>query len=269
MQRFDGDLELLVADDFSDDSTVAITSTLTEKLKYKVTILPSSQNIGFVKNYQRGFTSCSGDYIAVIEGDDYWTDPLRLQKHIDFLQAHAECVMSMNRIIYYDETKVFFSVDEWDKNESFYYVNTPQMAMGNRLGNLSACVFRKSQISKIPHELFDLTIADWMIGMVLSQYGFIAILKDAMSVYRVHDKGIFSGMFKEERDKHLLELADTYNNYFNRQYNDEFQVFKNNILKTQITAPVVNFRKKDFVPPIFIAVLKLLIPPFLVRRFRN
>ena len=85
------------------------------------------------------------------------------------------------------------------KQAIFKFVTTQQMAMENKLGNLSACVFRKKEIDKIKPDLFDLRFADWMLGMVLGQFGFIAILKDAMSVYRVHNKGDWSKMPQQEQ----------------------------------------------------------------------
>jgi len=189
MQRIAFEYEVIVADDYSIDNTFSlIKDTLLGKIQ-NLSILDSSINHGISKNYQRGFSECKGEYIAVIEGDDYWTDPERLKKHINFLDNHRECVMSMNRFIIYNEGVSKFSLKEWNVIEDYSYITAQDMAMGNKLGNLSACVFRRSEINKIKPNLYDLNIADWMLGLVLSQNGFIVILKELMSVYRIHDNG--------------------------------------------------------------------------------
>ena len=104
IQQCNFEFEVIVADDCSTDNTlILIRDELGKKgLDYKV--LESTQNLGLEMNYKRGFEACQGEYIAVLEGDDYWTDPFRLQKHADFLDQHHECSMSFNRLIVFDQT---------------------------------------------------------------------------------------------------------------------------------------------------------------------
>lgn len=220
------EFELIVADDFSDDATLKI---IKEGLNGKIQnlkILGSTLNHGISKNYQRAFCECKGEYIAVIEGDDYWTDPERLVKHIDFLDKHQDCVLSMNRFrIYYQESEKF-SNKEWGSSEDHQFITASQMAMGNKLGNLSACLFRKSEIDKIKPDLFDLELADWMLGMVLSENGLIAVLKEIMSVYRVHNNGQWSKMSAKNQIDKSLALIDQYNKYLGYRYDAEFNTNK-------------------------------------------
>lgn len=268
MQRIPFEYEVIIADDCSIDSTLSIIKgKLLDKISNLI-ILENSINLGISKNYKRGFAECKGEYIAVLEGDDYWTNPDRLFKHLVFLEEHRECVMSMNRYIEYDENSSVFSHGGWNSIENYKYVTTQEMATGNKLGNLSACVFRKSEIDKIKPDLFDLDIADWMLGMVLSQNGYISILKELMSVRRVHDNGEWSKMSVKKRNESLVDCIDSYNKYLDFKYNKEFSAYKRR-LNESINSNLLKYNVIDFVPPIFIYVFKLLFPKIIIEYLRK
>jgi glycosyltransferase involved in cell wall biosynthesis len=258
--------EVIVADDCSNDSTQFIVKDKLLGVFSNLRILDSPKNLGISKNYKRGFAECTGEYVAVIEGDDYWTSPDRLFKHVNFLDGHRECVMSMNRYIEYAENSNLFSHGGWNFQENYRYVTTQEMALGNKLGNLSACVFRKSEIDKIKPNLYDLEIADWILGMVLSQNGYISILKELMSVRRVHDKGEWSKMSIQKRNESIVNYIDIYNKYLDFKYDKEFSVYKKRLYES------TNSKKTniiDFIPPIFIHLVKLLFPKILIKFLRK
>jgi len=228
--------------------------------------LSAEKNLGFVKNLQRGLAMCSGEYVAIMEGDDYWTDPLRINKHLEFLNTHAECTLSMNRFAILDEVNNQYSFAEWNSADDFKYVNTQQMAGGNKLGNMSACVFRKDSLEKIKPELFSFEISDWMLGMVLSEHGPIAILKDVMSVYRIHNGGLWSKMSATEKNEYVIKLIDQYNQYLEGRYSAPFAQYKQSLVQDQARS---GQRLREFVPPILIHVVKLLVPPVILKSLRR
>ncbi|MEO5564068.1 MAG: glycosyltransferase family 2 protein, partial [Chitinophagaceae bacterium] len=92
MQDLPFETEIIIADDFSTDNTLEIIREMLDGSSLEFKFLQTEKNLGLVKNYQRSLKLCSGDYIAVIEGDDYWTYPQRLKKHVRFLDSHTECV---------------------------------------------------------------------------------------------------------------------------------------------------------------------------------
>lgn len=259
MQKIPFEYEVVVADDCSNDKTLLIIKdTFLGNIK-NLRILESTSNLGISKNYQRGFAECKGEYIAVIEGDDYWTDPKRLKKHINFLNNHRECVMSMNRFIIYNQDLSKFSFKAWNVLEDYSYITAQDMATGNKLGNLSACVFKRSEINKIKPDLYNLNIADWMLGLVLSQNGFISILKELMSVYRIHSKGEWTMMPIKKRNECLIDCIDTYNQYLEYKYDKEFNSYKNSLNKLSYTK-LLKYPIIDFIPPIIVYIFKLLFP---------
>lgn len=162
IQDIDFKWELVVADDCSSDNTLQIIREKLVATGVRCVYLNSKTNLGISKNYERGFAACKGEYIAVIEGDDYWTDPQRLKKHVSFLDMHRECVMSFNRKVVYNVEWRRFSVAKWDAPDNYEYITTRKLIMGNCIGNLSTCVFRRSVMEKLKPGLFDIGVADWM-----------------------------------------------------------------------------------------------------------
>lgn len=229
MQKTVHDVELIIADDASTDDTVKIVEEYTDKSLFTFTFLPKEKNLGFVKNYQRAFNACNGDYIAILEGDDYWTSPSHLEHHVAFLEEHRECSMSYNRHVRYWVNQHRFEVFDWNSNEDYKYVTAQQQALENCIGTFSCCVFRGMLIRQLDSRLFDLSIADWMMGIVMGQYGFLAYQKKVTSAYRIHDKGQWSGMTGEAQAREELRLIDIYDKFLDYKYTTEFNEHKRRI----------------------------------------
>ena len=86
MQRVNSDVEVhvIVADDASTDDTLATIRSYEEHSPFPFVFLPQEPNMGHVLNYKRAFAACTGDYVSILEGDDWWCNPYHLQKHLDF-----------------------------------------------------------------------------------------------------------------------------------------------------------------------------------------
>lgn len=260
MQRVDSHVRVLVADDASNDDTLEIIHKAFEKSSSEVVFLPSEKNLGISKNYSRAFDACEGDYIAILEGDDYWSSPCHLQQHVDFLEEHRECSMSMNCFIFQEDETGLYRNGKWGYSKFPHYVNVrEQIEQGNQLGNLSACVFRTSCIKNLPRELFDLSIADWMLGVMLSQQGFLAILEEPTSVYRTNLQSQWASKTKDEKMQIMLDRANEYDAFQKGKYHEYWQTFKSN-LQFERKIPL-----KDYCPPFLISLMKACIPPVMKR----
>ena len=117
-------------------------------------------------------------------------------------------------------------------------------------------------------DLFDLSLADWMLGIVLSQYGFIAVLKEMTSVYRIHNRGIWSKTTKEEKKVQVLKLIDVYNEYLEYRYNKDFTRLKG-YKSGKLRYKFLNYEFADFLPPIILVLIKLTIPKIILMRFKH
>lgn len=90
-QKFSGTFEILVADDRSTDNTAAIIREFAEKYPNIVKPTYREKNLGFSDNIYDVLINAKGTYLAICDNDDYWTDPLKLQKQFDYMEQHLEC----------------------------------------------------------------------------------------------------------------------------------------------------------------------------------
>lgn len=80
--------EIVIGEDFSTDGTREIVFDYADRYPDKIRVITADMNVGVKANGQRVRKACRGKYIALLEGDDYWCDPLKLQKQVDFLEAN-------------------------------------------------------------------------------------------------------------------------------------------------------------------------------------
>src|SRR5262245_48980818 len=80
------DFELVIGEDSSTDDTRAVCESYVAKYPGKIKLLPSDKRYGMVSNLIRVLEECKGKYIAICEGDDYWTHKSKLQKQVDFFE---------------------------------------------------------------------------------------------------------------------------------------------------------------------------------------
>lgn len=97
MQQIDFEYEVIIGDDCSTDNTAAICDLYAEKYSnFHVYHYP--KNLGHVKNWEFCLNHCKGEYIAILEGDDYWLDTNKLQKQVDYLDSHSEVALTITNI---------------------------------------------------------------------------------------------------------------------------------------------------------------------------
>ncbi len=230
MQQTDFDFEIVVADDYSQDSTMTIIQEYRAG-HHNIRILPSERNVGITRNYQRGFAACRGEYIAVLEGDDFWISPIKLKSLVAFLEQHLECAFCFHRFLRYDEASSRFSVHPpLETGTALAFFTSAQLASDNFIGNFSACVYRRECIDRLDPALFEMKVYDWMLNITVAQEGMIGYLPTIMSIYRAHPAGAWSGKTLAEHTPELLNLIGAYNKYLDFRFDSEFHSFKSAVL---------------------------------------
>ena len=90
MQETEYQYELLINDDCSTDDTRSIAESYSSKFPDRIKLIYPEANQGLIKSYKRLMDVAEGKYIAILESDDVWTDKKKLQKQVDFLEAHPD-----------------------------------------------------------------------------------------------------------------------------------------------------------------------------------
>lgn len=275
---------IIVADDCSTDNTVEIIREVEKTTDIPFVFLTNDKNLGIMQNYKRAFAHCNASYVAIMEGDDLWTDNLRLEKHVDFLDAHCECSMTFNRYIVknFEEgtTRLQPVFSQQEEALYFRYVNGHDLAYNNLIGNFSTCVYRASALKALPEQLYSMKAYDWLTNILISRMGVIGCLMQPMSIYRIHSKGVWSSQSQDEQIKSMIEAIEIYDEYTEYEFTGGFTAHKNrlcaNLMVAEIPVKITCLERilkkickiKNYVPPIFIYVIKLLVPNIILEKIR-
>lgn len=273
-QIFEGTIEVIVADDCSTDETLSIIRAFaveTENFSFK--FLESTVNVGITKNYARGFAACTGEFVAVLEGDDYWISPDKLRLQVDFLRSHLECNLCSTNYYVLDEARAMIKVRTPIVGD-YRLIGVRELIADNLVGNFSTCVYRRQSLINLPEQIFDLLAYDWIINISVSYCSFIGFIDLPMSIYRVHNQGVWSKTSHIEKLRTQLSCLDDYDKVTNRVYHDDFQLLasrlRNDIAASRLEDSVPLVIKEQFltirgitnyIPPIILLILRLIIPP--------
>jgi len=131
-----------------------------------------------------------GKYIALCECDDYWTDALKLQKQVDFLNAHSDFSICCHKVeIDYEKHK---DIQEYWPNITGDQVFTIENLLMNSFIPTCSVVFRKFPFGDYFNKISNSKIGDWPLHVYNAQFGNIKFYDEIMASYRIHSAGIFS-----------------------------------------------------------------------------
>jgi glycosyltransferase involved in cell wall biosynthesis len=211
-------IEIYIHDDCSTDATPGIIQEYAAK-HYKL-IKPIYQS---VNQYSLGkkitpivLPYCKGKYIALCEGDDYWTDPYKLQKQSDFLEKHPECALCFHAVEIISEiADQGAKIATPHKKKSIYTLK--DLLKGNFIHTCSV-MFRRGLFGEFPDWFYKAATADWPLHILNAQYGDIGYINEIMGAYRVHSGGIHSSKGEMEQVKGMIEIYPHINAHLNYKY---------------------------------------------------
>lgn len=211
MQKTNFPFEIIIGEDCSTDSTRRILDDYALRYPDQIRLITSASNVGANINAVRVFKAAGAKYIAVCDGDDYWTDPLKLQKQIDFLEQNEDYVMCghySKRISENDEVHYM----NFNPRPLVYSFDDVMSGQKTEISTLTI-VFRNT---KEIQEMFD---ADWFVKcnapdkFIKLYTTFVSgkriyIMPETMSCYRQHAGGMWSSL--KPRTLKQKELSDLY-----------------------------------------------------------
>ncbi|WP_223033945.1 glycosyltransferase family 2 protein [Hanstruepera marina] len=206
MQKTDFEIELIIANDASIDKTDALINRIiaTHPKANIINYFNHSSNIGMSANFSFVLNKSKGKYVAICEGDDYWTDFLKLQKQVDFLESHEEINICFHKANLLIDNEFFlhkipnpFDEIPFNYHELLKYYNFIATA---------SVVFRRPKNFLLPIWFKNLPFGDLGLYKLISKEKKIQCINEVMSVYRVHDNGVYSGLDKTQKSKKYLEF---------------------------------------------------------------
>ncbi len=238
MQECDFEYELIVANDHSYDHTDQVVQRIlyANPKNHLIKYVNRNTNLGQTKNFINAFLHSKGKYIAVCEGDDYWTDPHKLQKQVDFLEKNAGYSMVCHDALVINQKN--------NTSKLFYQPNLKQNTYSTKytLKNRHFCptaslVFRKKSLMNFSNFQFIPFAGDHVLVQLLSLDGLLFRMTDVMSVYRKHHEGVsqIAKPFMIEVLTNKIEALRYFNKIsrkkFWRNVQIEILIIKNNIVQ--------------------------------------
>lgn len=189
-QKVNFDFELLVGEDCSTDNTRQVLKEYQGKFGQKMNAIFREENIGAKENVMDLLKRCRGEYIAFLEGDDYWIDENKLQRQVDFLDSHAEYICVAHECMVVDqagnEATLPYSFHEKIINNEFTAENLIRL---EQPGQTATVMVRNAQeiVPELLETLKEYTYElDSIMPIFLLKKGKIAVFSEKMSAYRYY-----------------------------------------------------------------------------------
>ncbi|MFL0352409.1 glycosyltransferase [Xanthomarina sp. GH4-25] len=203
MQQTSFNFHLFIGEDCSTDKTAQICKQLQESYPGKITLVANKNNLGPTNNAFQVYDLClksDATYIAMLEGDDYWSDPLKLQKQVDFLEAEPVVVFCFTRFLTLQE-----NLELTDKNKHFFkneehLIFDFEMFTKGWYGGTLTLMFKASAINMETIKKYQ-HFRDIYLYTELLKNGTGICLNFDSAVYRTLDTGVYSSASKLERAK--------------------------------------------------------------------
>ena len=234
-------IELIIANDCSTDkSDQIIRDIIDSDVRAKeVKYISHKKNIGMQNNFISAFNLCDGKYIALCEGDDYWTDPFKLQKQVDFLEGNEEFVMCYHDVSIINseglKLKESKTPDIYKRSFSSLEIIKCEIFLCTM-----SLVFR-NVIKTLPEEFLKAKNGDSFLTSFLGQYGKGKYMENIGGMYRVHDGGIWSSSNDQLKMESKKITFYQLHKYYESIHNNE--ISKYYLLKSKkITS---NYRKNS------------------------
>ncbi len=235
-QRTNFPIRHIVLDHCSTDGTAEIVRSFAEKHSSIRPVLLSRRQPE--ENVRGLFERCRTRYAALCDGDDFFTDRLKLQKQVDFLEKNQNCSICFHPVLLVFENGatpfLFPPADLLPQHKSpFYYLT--DLTTGNFIQTNSA-VYRWRFTNGLPHWFrADVCPGDWYWHMLHAEKGRIGFLPETMAIYRRHEKALYAHTFLDT-DRHWrthgmteLNAFNIYNEHFKNRYFRNFSSLANGI----------------------------------------
>ncbi len=189
MQKVPFEFEIIVGEDCSTDSTRSILMSYVEREPRRVKPLLQERNVGLLRNFLDMLNVCTGTYIAVCDGDDYWTDPEKLRKQVEFLESHGDHgVVFTDADVYYQEEGTFVRAYDRRVRKAIPQGNVLSSLMyGSNPYRVSTSLFRSSLVAEYKQILTmrDFHVNDFPLWMTLARRALVGYIPQPTAVYRI------------------------------------------------------------------------------------
>ena len=229
-QKTNFDFQLIIGEDCSQDKTREIVINYQKKYPQIIRLLLANKNQGMMANWIKTLQVAKSQYLAVLEGDDYWTDRYKLQKQVDFLDKHPNHSLCFHSVeaFYQDQPDKTYLIPS--KTENFNFKSLLQQNF------IAACsvMYRHGIVKEIPDWFLSLNIGDWPYHLLHAFQGEIGFINQAMARYRRHSNS-YCSQPKVKNFQNIIEFYQVIDKHFHYKYRSiiKFMIGKHYLLIAQ------------------------------------
>jgi glycosyltransferase involved in cell wall biosynthesis/SAM-dependent methyltransferase len=187
IQQTNFSFEIVIGEDCSTDDTLKILKNWAVKYPDIIKLLSGEPNLGVQSNWVRTYEACTGRYVAICEGDDRWTDPLKLQKQFDYMEANPNCALTFGNAQAHKDKLIEYNYIGGAKIDL-----SPELLQYAPPINTLTVMFRNI-LGKMPPEIYATGALDMFIWSLLGHHGYGHYMPEILpSIYNQHAGGIHS-----------------------------------------------------------------------------
>lgn len=188
-------IEVVLGDDASNDGTPEVAQAEARRWGDRLTILRRESNLGVGGNVLETLAACTGDYIALIEGDDYWTSPQKLERQLEMLERRPDASGCFHPVQVVDDAGR--RVGSKPIPRRYRELDAQRLL---RIGTvIPTCSVLLRNLGTPPEWLRPLTVVDTPLFVWAGTHGPLVCLQSELAAYRLHSGGVFSGADSERR----------------------------------------------------------------------
>lgn len=232
IQRLEGEIEILIGDDGSEDATPDICAVYASKFPDKIRVLRTEPEDKYFldgrpsgrKNLIRLLTAATGEFIAFCEGDDYWTNPSKLQSQLAYLLNNADCGLCFHDVDYIERDGTFSGKRHSEVvsrlNGSRTDFTFDELLRENFVPTLSV-VMRRPEKWVFPEWYYKVPFGDWFLNLQVAENRAVHYIPEVMAAYRLG--GTWSGRSVSEREIAIFQFYLHLQSYFGEQRASQIQ----------------------------------------------
>ena len=258
MQERDFDIEILIHDDHSTDDTIDIIKEYTERYPDIMRPMYEEEN-----QYSKGISNISGvfnfprargKYIAMCEGDDYWSDPLKLKKQAAYMEAHPECALCCHAAGIVAEDGAFRTVAELKPFAGSGVIRAEDVISKKENIPTASLFFRTEYAKQLPQWYFDCPVGDIPLQLAMLMHGSVYYFNEAMSMYRMGRAGSWGESMENDAaklkwERHFDAMSKLYAEFDNDTEGNYKEAVREAVARSRFLIDIKEDKKEAVLDP--------------------
>jgi len=223
-QHVEFDFEIIIGDDFSSDNSRLLIENYARKYPELIHLVFPDQNLGGGVIFSKAVSLASGEYLAFLDGDDYWTSTEKLSRQLDFLQKNPESSLIFhNAIVKYEGLSDSHS---WELNQQDQdaFLSTREIIHFRSIQTSTMMARRSALDAMANNNLISWhQMDDWMLALFASMHGSVAYMSEPMSVYRQHGDSEWSSLGRGEMCEKFIRRYESVRQYLPEELHGDLE----------------------------------------------